>query len=182
MKIVAIKRFTDKMTQDAYAPGDVISHFSDERVNIAVEKGLALIVVDKGTQPLYIVGESAKTDLDKQTFQVKDGKIVAEQSGKTETANQQAKSDTVKATKVEGTGQAVKTEPTGQTVKSDVDTTLTDIDMSLQWQKVIALIKVFGDVEKLNGYLAAENAAEKPRVSVIAALESRIAELSKKEE
>lgn len=180
MKIVAIKRFTDKMTQDVYAPGDVISHFSDERVNIAVEKGLALIVVDKDA---YIAGVSAKTYLDKLTFQVKDDeKIVAEQSAKTETANQLAKSDTVKAAKVEGIGQAVKTEPTGQTVKSDVDTTLTDIDMSLQWQKVIALIKVFGNVEKLNGYLADENKSDKPRVSVIAALESRISELSKKEE
>lgn len=38
MKIVAIKRFTDKMTKEVYAPGDVISHFSDERVNVAVEK------------------------------------------------------------------------------------------------------------------------------------------------
>ena len=54
--------------------------------------------------------------------------------------------------------------------------------MSLQWQKVIALIKVFGDVEKLKGYLEAENAADKPRVSVIAALEGRISELSNKGE
>lgn len=170
MKIVAIKRFTDKVTKEIYAPGDVISHFSEERVNDAVEGGLALIVVDKA-------------DFDKLPFQIKDGKIVvgeSEQSGKAETANQQAKSSTVQATGVEGTGQTVKTATPGQSEKSDVDATSTDIDMSQQWQKVIALIKVFGDVEKLKGYLAAENAAEKPRVSVVAALESRITELSSK--
>lgn len=162
MKIVAIKRFTDKMTKDVYAPGDVISHFSEERVNVAVEKGLALIVVDK------------------QYLQVKDGKIVAEQSGKSETANQTAKSNVVQATEVEDAGQTVETATPGQPEKRDVDATLTEIDMSLQWQKVISLIKSFGDVEKLKGYLAAENAAEKPRVSVVAALESRITELSSK--
>jgi hypothetical protein len=178
MKIVAIKRFTDKMTKEVYAPGDVISHFSDERVNVAVEKGLALIVVDKDTS--RVTKESVDTD--KQYLQVKDGKIVAAQPEKSETSNQTVKDIVVQATEVEDAGQTVKTATPGQPEKRDVDATLTDIDMSLQWQKVIALIKVFGDVEKLKGYLEAENAADKPRVSVIAALEGRISELSNKGE
>lgn len=178
MKIVAIKRFTDKMTKEVYAPGDVISHFSDERVNVAVEKGLALIVVDKDTS--RVTKESVDTD--KQYLQVKDGKIVAAQPEKSETSNQAVKDIVVQATEVEDAGQTVKTATPGQPEKRDVDATLTDIDMSLQWQKVIALIKVFGDVEKLKGYLEAENAADKPRVSVIAALEGRISELSNKGE
>lgn len=178
MKIVAIKRFTDKMTKEVYAPGDVISHFSDERVNVAVEKGLALIVVDKDTS--RVTKESVDTD--KQYLQVKDGKIVAAQPEKSETSNQTVKDIVVQATEVENAGQTVKTATPGQPEKRDVDATLTDIDMSLQWQKVIALIKVFGDVEKLKGYLEAENAADKPRVSVIAALEGRISELSNKGE
>ncbi|WP_348726435.1 hypothetical protein [Parabacteroides goldsteinii] len=180
MKIVAIKRFTDKMTKEVYAPGDVISHFSDERVNVAVEKGLALIVVDKDTS--RVTKESVDTDIDKQYLQVKDGKIVAAQPEKSETSNQTVKDIVVQATEVEDAGQTVKAATPGQPEKRDVDATLTDIDMSLQWQKVIALIKVFGDVEKLKGYLEAENAADKPRVSVIAALEGRISELSNKGE
>lgn len=178
MKIVAIKRFTDKMTKEVYAPGDVISNFSDERVNVAVEKGLALIVVDKDTS--RVTKESV--DIDKQYLQVKGGKIVATQLEKSETSNQTVKDIVVQVTEVEDAGQTVKTATPGQPEKREVDTTLTEIDMSLQWQKVIALIKVFGDVEKLKGYLEAENAADKPRVSVIAALEGRISELSNKGE
>ena len=180
MKIVAIKRFTDKMTKDVYAPGDVISHFSDERVNVAVEKGLALIVVDKDTS--HVTKESVNTDIDNQYLQVKDGKVVVEQSGRSETSNQPVKDNVVRVTEVEDAGQTVKTATPEKPEKRDVDTTLTEIDMSLQWQKVIALIKMFGDVEKLKGYLEAENAADKPRVSVIAALEGRISELSNKGE
>lgn len=169
MKIVAIKRFTDKVTKDIYSPGDVISHFSDERVEVAVKDGLALIVVDKvQKENSGITGQSGTTETVDQTVKVEADKTVKE--------------DKALKTKDEGAGQTTNNDTTGQAAKSDVDATLTEIDMSQQWQKVIALVKVFGDVEKLNGYLAAENAAEKPRVSVIAALESRIAELSKKEE
>lgn len=160
MKIAALKEFNDKETQVVYHRGDVISHFSDERVATAVGLGLAMVLNEK---------------------EVKNSSDFTGLAGKTDTT-QTAKTETVQTAKVEGIAQAVKTETTGHTVKSDVDTTLTDIDMSLQWQKVIALIKVFGDVEKLNGYLADENKSDKPRVSVIAALESRISELSKKEE
>lgn len=164
MKIVAIKQFTDKMTKEVYVPGTVISHFSDERVRLAVDSGLALLVVDKVPEDnACITGKSEKADPENISFQVLDGKVVSKQPDK----NDQEKVD-------------VST--TEQTVTGDVDATSADIDMSQQWQKVISLIKPFGDVEKLKGYLATENAADKPRVSVVAALESRILELSKKDE
>lgn len=169
MKIVAIKQFTDKMTKEVYVPGTVISHFSDERVRLAVDSGLALLVVDKVPEDnASFTGKSEKVDPENISFQVQDGKVVSKQLEKTdpEKTNQEK----------------VDTNVTEQTVTGDVDATSADIDMSQQWQKVISLIKPFGDVEKLKGYLAAENAADKPRVSVVAALESRILELSKKDE
>lgn len=55
-----------------------------------------------------------------------------------------------------------------------------DIDMTQQWQKITTAVKTFENVEKLKGYLVAENALDKPRTSVVVALEARIAELSKK--
>lgn len=55
---------------------------------------------------------------------------------------------------------------------------VTDIDMTQQWQKIVAAVKTFEDAEMLKGYLAAENALEKPRVSVVLALDNRIKELS----
>lgn len=159
MKIVAIKQFTDKMTKEVYVPGTVVSHFSDERVKIAVDSGLALLVVDKVPEDNASTAvEPAKTDLDTTNVQVQSKEAVAEQPEKVDTAT------------------------ADQTATGDVDTTSEEIDMSQQWQKVISLIKSFSDVEKLKEYLAAENAADKPRVSVVAALESRISELSKKEE
>ena len=160
MKIAALREFNDKETGKVYSRGDVISHFSDERVATAISLGLAMVLNE----------EKGKGNTD-----------VSGQSGKTDTT-QKEKTEKDLTAKVEETGQTVNTDTSGQPVKSDVDATVTDIDMSLQWQKVIALIKVFGDVEKLKGYLAAENLAEKPRVSVVAALESRISELSKNEE
>ena len=42
----------------------------------------------------------------------------------------------------------------------------------------MAAVKTFEDAEKLKGYLAAESALEKPRVSVVLALDNRIKELS----
>lgn len=168
MKIVAIKQFTDKMTKEVYVPGTVISHFSNERVSLAVDSGLALLVVDKMPEDNASTGESEKAGPENIRFQVQDGKVVSKQPEKTdpEKTNQEK----------------VDANVTEQTVTGDVDATSVDIDMSQQWQKVISLIKPFGDVEKLKGYLAAENAADKPRVSVVAALESRILELSKKDE
>lgn len=164
MKIVAIKQFTDKMTKEVYVPGTVISHFSDERVRLAVYSGLALLVVDKVPEDnASFTGKSEKVDPENISFQVQDGKVVSKQPDKND-------------------HEKVDASTTEQTVTGDVDATSADIDMSQQWQKVISLIKPFGDVEKLKGYLATENAADKPRVSVVAALESRILELSKKDE
>lgn len=54
---------------------------------------------------------------------------------------------------------------------------VTDIDLSLAAQKVIASVQTFTDVEKLKGYLQQENASEKPRKTVIEAIESRLSEL-----
>lgn len=164
MKIVAIKQFTDKVTKQIYVPGTVISHFSDERVKLAVDSGLALLVVDKVPEDnASTTVESKKIDPENISFQVQDGKVVAKQPEKNDS-------------------EKVDANTTEQTATGDVDTTPEEIDMSQQWQKVISLIKSFSDVEKLKGYLAAENAADKPRVSVVAALESRISELSKEGE
>ena len=48
---------------------------------------------------------------------------------------------------------------------------VTDIDLSL--------VVSFTDVEKLNEYLASENAAEKPRSTVVDAIQARLEELKK---
>jgi len=55
---------------------------------------------------------------------------------------------------------------------------LTEVDMTQSWQKVVADIKRFTDVDKLKGYLEAENKAEKPRESVTKAINDRINELA----
>ena len=160
MKIAALRDFNDKETRYVYHRGDVISHFSDERVAMAVRLGLAMVLNEKeGESDSGITGQSGKID-----------------------TTQSVKNEKDQTEKVEGPVQTAKTDTTGQPVLGGVDTTLTDIDMSQQWQKVISLVKVFGNVEKLKGYLSAENKADKPRVSVIAALESRINELSKEGE
>lgn len=160
MKIAALREFNDKETLVVYHRGDVISHFSDERVAIAVSLGLAMVLNEKEEENSSdATGQSRKTD-----------------------TTQKVKTEKEHTAKVENTGKTDTGDTTGHTVTGGVDMTLTDIDMSQQWQKVISLIKTFGDVEKLNGYLTAENAVEKPRVSVVAALESRIAELSNKGE
>lgn len=52
-----------------------------------------------------------------------------------------------------------------------------DIDLSQNYQNVVAQVKVFADVDKLKGYLEAEQANEKPRASVVKAIEERIANL-----
>lgn len=54
---------------------------------------------------------------------------------------------------------------------------LDDIDLTQNYQNVVAQVKAFADVEKLQGYLEAEQANEKPRASVVKAIEERIAKL-----
>lgn len=54
----------------------------------------------------------------------------------------------------------------------------TDIDMTQGWQKVLSEIKGFNDLEKLKAYLESENKADKPRNSVVNALDARIKELT----
>lgn len=55
---------------------------------------------------------------------------------------------------------------------------LTDVDMTQGWQKVVADVKTFGDLDKLKAYLEAESKTDKPRNSVVSALEARIKELT----
>lgn len=55
---------------------------------------------------------------------------------------------------------------------------LTDIDMAQGWQKVVSDVKTFGDLDKLKAYLDAESKTDKPRNSVVSALEARIKELT----
>jgi hypothetical protein len=55
---------------------------------------------------------------------------------------------------------------------------LIDIDMAGNYQTIISQVKGFEDVEKLKGYLEAEQSLEKPRVSVVKAIEDRIANLA----
>ena len=54
---------------------------------------------------------------------------------------------------------------------------VSEIDLSKQWNNVVASVKAFTDVVKLKMYLAEENAANKPRNTVVKAIEARIAEL-----
>lgn len=56
---------------------------------------------------------------------------------------------------------------------------LTDIDMSGPAKTITADVKSFLDIEKLKGYLEDENESEKPRASVVKALEERIIEIQK---
>jgi hypothetical protein len=61
--------------------------------------------------------------------------------------------------------------------KAKEEAPATDIDLSLAAQKVIACVQTFTDVEKLKGYLQQENSSEKPRKTVVEAIESRLSEL-----
>lgn len=56
---------------------------------------------------------------------------------------------------------------------------VTDIDLSKGAKEVVSLVVSFTDVEKLNEYLASENAAEKPRSTVVDAIQARLEELKK---
>jgi hypothetical protein len=55
--------------------------------------------------------------------------------------------------------------------------TVTDIDLKATANTILSQVKGFADVEKLNAYLAAEKAAEKPRATVVKAIEDRIAKV-----
>jgi hypothetical protein len=54
---------------------------------------------------------------------------------------------------------------------------VSDIDMSGNYQKIVSQVKTFEDVEKLKQYLEVEKASEKPRASVVKAIEERLASL-----
>lgn len=56
---------------------------------------------------------------------------------------------------------------------------VTDIDLTVNAATIMAQVKVFTDVEKLKQYLAAEQSAEKPRQTVIKAIEDRLANIVK---
>lgn len=105
MKLIAIKTFKDKETDELYQPGTEILHFEDERARDVIKRKLA--------------------------------------------------------------------------VEVKVPKTVTDIDLSKGAKEVISLVATFTDVEKMNGYLASENAAEKPRSTVVKAIEARLEELKK---
>jgi len=54
---------------------------------------------------------------------------------------------------------------------------VSDIDLSVNYQKIVSQVKTFEDVEKLKQYLETEKASDKPRASVVKAIEDRIASL-----
>lgn len=148
MRIVAIKSFRNKETQEIYAPGDVVSAFTEVRANDVVARGLAVVLNEKTLEP---ASESATLHLNN------DGVITL------------------------GAASAPSNTGADAGVGDDANTgTADDIDMTQQWNKVTTAVRTFENVEKLRGYLVAENASEKPRTSVVVALEARIAELSKK--
>lgn len=62
--------------------------------------------------------------------------------------------------------------------KKDSKDPVLDIDLTQGWQRVVSDVKTFEDLDKLKAYLDAENKVEKPRNSVIVALEARIKELT----
>jgi hypothetical protein len=57
--------------------------------------------------------------------------------------------------------------------------TVTDIDLTGNVADMIAQVKIFEDVEKLTQYLETEQSAEKPRVTVVKAIEDRLADIVK---
>jgi hypothetical protein len=59
------------------------------------------------------------------------------------------------------------------------DDTATDIDLTGKASDIIAQVKGFADVEKLKQYLETEKSAEKPRQTVMKAIEDRLANIVK---
>lgn len=151
MRIVAIKSFRNKETQEIYSPGDVISNFTESRAKEVVARGLALVLNEK-TSDAEVVSSTLHLN--------KDGVISFGDAEALVPGNAGADMETEEVSKNEA--------------QTD------EIDMTQQWQKVIASVKSFEDIEKLQRYLASEKASEKPRMSVVVALEARITELSNK--
>lgn len=147
MRIVAIKSFRNKETQEIYSPGDVISNFTESRAKEVVARGLALVLNEK-TSDAKVVSSTLHLN--------KDGVISFGDAEALVPADME----------------------TEEVSKNEAQTD--EIDMTQQWQKVIASVKSFEDIEKLQRYLAFEKASEKPRMSVVVALEARITELSNK--
>ena len=56
---------------------------------------------------------------------------------------------------------------------------VTDIDLTGKAADIAAQVKVFSDVEKLEKYLETEKTSEKPRETVVKAIEARIANIVK---
>lgn len=56
---------------------------------------------------------------------------------------------------------------------------VTDIDLSKAAKEVISQVSAFSDVEKLKSYLATESGAEKPRTTVVNAIQARLEGLNK---
>lgn len=63
-------------------------------------------------------------------------------------------------------------------VEYEKEPAVSDIDLSLQWQQLVSQVKAIEDVEKLKQYLETEKANEKPRESVVKAIEERIESLA----
>jgi hypothetical protein len=57
--------------------------------------------------------------------------------------------------------------------------TVTDIDLTGKAADVISLVREFADIEKLKQYLETEQSVEKPRQTVVEAIEKRLANLVK---
>jgi hypothetical protein len=57
--------------------------------------------------------------------------------------------------------------------------TVTDIDLTENAATIISQVKGFADVEKLTQYLEAEKSAEKPRATVVKAIEDRLSKIVK---
>jgi len=63
--------------------------------------------------------------------------------------------------------------------KIEDDMPVTDIDLTGKASDIIAQVQVFEDVEKLKQYLETENATDKPRKTVVDAIEARLANIIK---
>jgi hypothetical protein len=57
--------------------------------------------------------------------------------------------------------------------------TVTDIDLTANANTILSQVKGFADVEKLKQYLETEKSAEKPRSTVLKAIEDRITNIVK---
>jgi hypothetical protein len=59
------------------------------------------------------------------------------------------------------------------------ENTVTDIDLTANVVTIISQVKGFADIEKLTQYLETEKSAEKPRSTVVKAIEARLADIVK---